>query len=99
MTKEDVNRLSTRKYFIVANLHNNQNLMFTFLNELIATLRTLLVFTNNTNSLYVSIYESASTDNTPEALRAFTNTLVVLQIPHTIVSNEQHRRGEKVIQS
>jgi hypothetical protein len=45
--------------------------------------------------LYISIYESGSTDSTPQKLRAFERELNLLQIPNTIVTNGLTRRPDQ----
>jgi hypothetical protein len=96
LSTHEKSRLSSFKYFIVANLHNNERILEYFFSELIFVLKMLISLTNDPSSIYVSIYESASVDLTPVALQSFAVTLDAMEIPHTIISNPNHKRKANV---
>lgn len=74
------------RYFIVANLHNSQDILPVWKAELLRLINRLGV-----DNVYVSIYESFSRDGTKQILRDFSKTLNTLSIAHTLVApNDEH---------
>jgi len=72
--------------FIGANYHNNAKLLQGHhLPELMNVLNTLLL---SNISVYVSIYESGSTDSTPAVLASFGEWLIRQNVPHRIITGE-----------
>lgn len=67
-----------------------------FLSELIHTIKLLLSLTNDPSSVFVSIFESASVDNTPAALRTFAVALEAMGVPHDIKSDASFKRQSNV---
>ncbi|WRT63898.1 uncharacterized protein IL334_000824 [Kwoniella shivajii] len=72
-----------QKYFIAANLHDNEAVLTEWSDQLIK-----LIFHLGTENTFVSIYESNSRDSTKELLSTFNNTLENLSISHRIITAE-----------
>ena len=72
----------SRRYFIAALLYNNDELLPFWTRELF---KLLLVLTNDERSnVFVSIFESGSTDETKPMLRTLRDQLVVMGVGHEI---------------
>nr|XP_018266885.1 uncharacterized protein I303_00865 [Kwoniella dejecticola CBS 10117]OBR89043.1 hypothetical protein I303_00865 [Kwoniella dejecticola CBS 10117] len=75
-----------QKYFIAANMHNNESVLSEWSDQLIR-----LIFHLGRENTYVSIYESNSKDSTKKLLNVLNNTLENLTIPHKIVTDEDNK--------
>lgn len=83
------NKLSGNKYFIAANLFNNENILDDWKNELVKLINYL-----GTDNCYVSIFENGdSTDRTPNILRDFAIELDTLGIKNQIVTEKYIQKG------
>lgn len=77
--------LKGRRIFIAANIHQNEELLSTRWNP--AVLKMCQVFRHLGADIFVSIYESGSTDNTPLLLRKLAEDLNEVAVPNHIVTD------------
>ena len=78
------------RYFIAANLYNNEQSLHWWLNQLYTVVRYVHNRLNGESSnLYISIYESGSTDSTGHYLQLADQHLTALGVPHTIIYDGQ----------
>ncbi|WWC85998.1 uncharacterized protein L201_000869 [Kwoniella dendrophila CBS 6074] len=82
---EEVNGIK-QKYFIAANMHNNESVLSEWSAQLIK-----LIFHLGRENTYVSIYESNSNDSTKNLLKVLNNTLENLSIDHRIILDEDNK--------
>nr|XP_019048948.1 hypothetical protein I302_02728 [Kwoniella bestiolae CBS 10118]OCF27878.1 hypothetical protein I302_02728 [Kwoniella bestiolae CBS 10118] len=77
---------SKEKYFIAANMHNNEAVLSEWSSQLIK-----LIFHLGRDNVYVSIYESNSRDSTKHLLSVLNTTLENLSIEHRIITDEDNK--------
>ncbi|OCF36210.1 hypothetical protein I316_02083 [Kwoniella heveanensis BCC8398] len=75
-----------QKYFIAANLHDNEAVLARWSDQLVQ-----LAFHLGRDNVYVSIYESNSRDRTKSLLSVLNTTLTNLSISHRIVTAEDNK--------
>ncbi|WVF66089.1 hypothetical protein IAT40_000828 [Kwoniella sp. CBS 6097] len=75
-----------QKYFIAANLHDNEAVLARWSDQLVQ-----LAFHLGREDVFVSIYESNSRDRTKSLLSVLNNTLTNLSISHRIVTAEDNK--------
>ncbi|KAJ9527014.1 hypothetical protein QJQ45_025289 [Haematococcus lacustris] len=85
---------SGQHYLVAANLRQNEQLMPHFIKQLLLVLLEHLTETgaDHDGTLLVSIYESGSTDATPQYLAVLEVLLEALGVPHTITAAGQLSR-------
>lgn len=88
--------LQQQKIFIAVCLHNSENIMRHWTWELIR-LSIALKGTGSSTNLFVSVYESGSTDNTPYHLDNLREHLKFLNIPNQVVHGGVTRNGRQRI--
>ncbi|KAK9766832.1 hypothetical protein K7432_003795 [Basidiobolus ranarum] len=81
----------TGKYFIAANLYNNEAILPQWSSELLR-----LVETIGSASVYISIVESNSKDGTKKFLKSFGNILDQRGIHHRILMSDDKDKGNRV---
>lgn len=92
-----VKALAQQKLYIVALLHQSEKILPQFTEELV---RVVLALKSEQNpdpgkNMFVSIYESGSTDDTRELLQNLSSHLDYLSVPHSIVNGDVVRsKGE-----
>ena len=86
-----------QSYFIALNLYNNDQILDAIKAEILRLVFALRSCPTIAEHVFLSIYESGSTDGTPVSLERFRSVLHNLQIPHHIVTRGKWTR--KVIQS
>lgn len=79
-------RFEGRRVFFAANLYNNEELVVHWCSELKRTISRLCMLGCNPRNVFVSIYESGSTDNTPQVLQEFKLSLDSLGVRHRVVT-------------
>ncbi|WVR03663.1 hypothetical protein IAU60_000658 [Kwoniella sp. DSM 27419] len=77
-----------QKYFIAANLHNNEAVLARWSDQLVK-----LIFHLGRENTFVSIYESNSRDNTKTLLSVLNNTLSNLSINHRIITADDDKHS------
>lgn len=79
------------KYYICANLLNNEDILFDWISQM-----KLLISYLGTSNVYVSIFENGdSKDSTGTELNKFSDYLNQLNIPNKIVTTKQITKGKK----
>lgn len=79
-------------YFIALNLYNNDLIMPTLQTEILRLVFALRTCTTVAQQVFVSIYESGSTDGTAAALEQFNFVLNYFEVPHKIVTRGRWTR-------
>jgi len=100
LTSADVDRLSNSRYYFAINMHDNELVLSSFYPEFVETLKYLKKLTDgHQDSLYVSIYESGSTDLTSHFLESFSLVLENIGVQNTVITNQTDVRasGQKRI--
>ncbi|KAI0034270.1 cryptococcal mannosyltransferase 1-domain-containing protein [Vararia minispora EC-137] len=78
------------KLFLAMNLHNNEDVLPTFFQELPHLLQHL-----GPDHVYVSIYENGSGDRTPQMLNLLSELLEVLGTPHRVIADGSWKQSDK----
>jgi hypothetical protein len=76
--------VSTHKFFLAANLKNNEKILINHLTEMVK-----FILYVGPERCYVSILENGSKDRTPDILRDFKAILEELKVRHSIISLDQ----------
>ena len=90
-TPKYISQNSNRKYYICANLLNNEDILSDWLSQM-----KLLISYLGTSNVYVSIFENGdSKDSTGAELNKFSDYLNHLNVPNKIVTTKQIVKGDK----
>ena len=91
-TRKDMGLPHDGTYFIAMLLHNNEDILANVMTELFKVLFMLALAPSDFSNLFVSIYESGSSDFTRILLSEVQAHLRLLGVPHSVVTGDMTRK-------